>query len=101
TLEPGLLQATGSTDTTPPSSTITAPSNGSLFSGNGNTITIQGTASDQGGVVAGVEVSVDGGNTWHPAAGRANWTFAWGPNSSETATIKSRAVDDSGNLEVP
>ena len=33
-------------------------------------VTIQGTASDVGGVVAGVEVSTDGGTTWHRATGR-------------------------------
>ena len=102
TLLPSLLPATASTDSTPPSSTITTPFSGSTVSSNGSTVTIQGTASDiGGGVVAGVEVSVDGGYTWHPAAGRANWTYTWGPDSSGTATIKSRAVDDSGNLEVP
>jgi hypothetical protein len=102
TLIAGLVPATESTDTTPPSSTITAPTGGSILSSNGSIITIQGTANDAGGgVVAGVEVSVDGGNTWHPASGRASWTFAWGPDSSGTANIKSRAVDDSGNLETP
>ncbi|MGA7795797.1 MAG: DUF4082 domain-containing protein [Candidatus Acidiferrales bacterium] len=102
TLEPGLLPATASTDTTPPTSTITAPTNGSVLSSNGSIITIQGTATDSGGgVAAGVEVSVDGGNTWHPASGRANWTFSWSPDNSGTANIKSRAVDDSGNLETP
>jgi hypothetical protein len=65
-------------------------------------VTITGTAVDAGGgVVAGAEVSFDGGNTWHPATGRGNWSFVWGPDSSGTATIKSRAVDDSGNLETP
>ena len=102
TLESGLLPATASTDTTAPTSTITSPTSGSILNSNGNTITVQGTATDAGGgVVAGVEVSVDGGNTWHPAAGRTNWSFTWGPDSSETANIKSRAVDDSGNLETP
>ena len=101
-LESGLLPATASTDTTAPTSTITSPTNGSILNSNGNTITVQGTATDAGGgVVAGVEVSVDSGNTWHPAAGRSNWSFTWGPDSSETANIKSRAVDDSGNLETP
>ena len=34
----------------------------------GSQITISGTATDAGGgVVAGVEVSTDGGSTWHPA----------------------------------
>ncbi len=36
----------------------------------GETLVVSGTASDSGGgVVAGVEVSVDGGATWHPANG--------------------------------
>ena len=91
TLESGLLPATASTDTTAPTSTITSPTNGSILNSNGNTITVQGTATDAGGgVVAGVEVSVDGGNTWHPAAGRANWSFIWGPITRKRLT--SRAV---------
>ena len=32
-------------------------------------VTVSGTATDGGGVVAGVEVSTDGGQTWHPATG--------------------------------
>jgi hypothetical protein len=101
TLQAGLVPATASTDTVPPISTITSPANGSNLT-SGGIITIQGTATDAGGgVVGGVEVSVDGGTTWHPATGRGNWTFAWGPNSPGTATIKTRAVDDSGNIETP
>ena len=61
---------------------------------------ISGTASDTGGVVGGVEVSVDGGTTWHPANGRSSWTKSLTvPNSNGQITIKSRAVDDSLNLE--
>ena len=33
----------------------------------GQSVTVSGTATDIGGVIAGVEVSTDGGNTWHPA----------------------------------
>ncbi len=33
----------------------------------GTTITISGTSSDAGGVVAGIEISVDGGTTWNIA----------------------------------
>ena len=29
-----------------------------------------------GGVVAGVEVSTDGGSTWHPATGTTSWTYS-------------------------
>jgi hypothetical protein len=54
-----------------------------------------------GGVIGGVEVSVDGGTTWHPVAGRESWTYIWTPTMIGTVTILSRAVDDSGNLETP
>ena len=47
----------------------------------GTPFTITGTATDTGGGrVGGVEVSVDGGTTWHPATGRANWTYTWTPD---------------------
>ena len=51
--------------------------------------------------MAGVEVSVDGGGSWHPASGTTSWTYTWTPVSSNQVTIRSRAVDDSGNLETP
>jgi hypothetical protein len=101
TLLAGLVAASASTDTVPPTSTITSPTSGSSVQA-GSLITITGTASDAGGgVVGGVEVSTDGGNTWHPATGRNSWTYNWTPATSGSATIKSRAVDDSGNLENP
>ena len=65
------------------------------------TFNITGTATDVGGVVAGVEVSVDGGLTWQPATGTTNWSFSWLPTAQGTVTIKSRAFDDIGNLESP
>ena len=46
-------------------------------------------------------MSVDGGLTWRRATGRANWTFSWQTGAPRTASIFSRAVDDSGNLELP
>src|SRR6185436_15537808 len=52
-----------------------------------------------GGVVAGVEVSVDGGTTWKMAQGTAAWTFDWTPGTPGTATVRIRAIDDSGNRE--
>ena len=100
-LQSGLVAATASTDTIPPTSTITAPTSGASIP-SGTKYTIQGTATDTGGgVVAGVEVSTDGGTTWHPASGRASWTYTWTASGNGTATIRSRAVDDSGNLETP
>jgi len=101
TLQLGLVPATASTDKTAPTSTITSPTPGSAVQG-GSDVTITGTAVDAGGgVVAGVEVSADGGSTWHPATGRGNWSYVWTPRSSGAATIESRAVDDSGNIETP
>jgi hypothetical protein len=94
-----LVAASASTDTTPPTSAFTAPAAGASRAA-GNRITITGTASDSGGVVGGVEVSVDG-SSWHPASGRASWTYAWTPTAAGTVTLRSRAVDDSGNLQGP
>ena len=101
TLQAGLLTASASADTTPPSSTITSPASGAKVEP-GATITIQGTAADTGGgVVGGVEVSTDGGTTWHPAVGRESWSYAWTVTGTGSITLRSRAVDDSGNLETP
>ena len=62
---------------------------------------ISGTATDTGGLVGGVEISFDGGATWHPATGRSNWSYSWTPAILGSAIIKSRATDDSGNIETP
>jgi large repetitive protein len=99
-LEPGLTRATTTTDVTPPVSIITAPVNGELVPQN-NSYTIKGTATDVGGVVAGVDISVDGGLTWQAATGTTSWSFSWTPTVLGNVTIKSRAFDDIGNIEVP
>ena len=98
-LQAGLVVATMSTDTTAPTSVITAPTEGDNVSP-GIGLTITGTASDVDGMVAAVEVSVDGGLTWHPAIGRESWSHPWTPSGNGVVTLLSRAVDDSGNLEV-
>jgi Domain of unknown function (DUF4082)/Fibronectin type III domain/Bacterial Ig domain len=97
TLQSNLVQATESTDKTPPTTTITSPTSGKTVK-SGEVLTVSGTASDVGGVVAAVEVSVDGGQTWHPASGTSSWTYSWNVDRANTATIKARATDDSGNL---
>src|SRR6185437_12179476 len=100
-IQPGLTPATPSTDIAPPTSTITSPPAGSTVEF-GSLVTITGTASDLGGgAVAGVEVSVDGGKTWDRANGRDDWTYTWTALASGSATLKSRAIDDSGNIESP
>ena len=96
TLQAGLVAADKSTDTTPPTVTITSPANGASVPA--GPVTVTGTASDIGGAVGVVEVSTDG-VVWHPASGRDNWsyTFIAAPG---TTTIHVRAADDSANLGV-
>ena len=107
TLDSDLTAATQSADHTPPASTITSPSAGATLT-NGSTVTVTGTATDSGGgVVAGVEVSTDGGSSWHPvttmsaAATSVSWSYTWSAAGSGPVTIESRATDDSGNTETP
>ena len=79
---------------------MTSPLAGATV-GSGDRVVITGTASDSGGVVAAVEVSVDGGTTWQAAQGTAAWSYEWSPGAPGPATIRARAVDDSGNQETP
>ncbi len=93
----GLIRATKTTDTTAPSATITSPSSGATVT-DGNQVTVTGTAADTGGgVVAGVEVSTDGGSTWNMATGTTSWTYTWKAHGAPTANLRVRAADDSGN----
>src|SRR5215468_5605758 len=88
-------------DVTPPTSTITSPAAGAAVS-TGITSAITGTASDAGGgTVARVDVSVDGGATYSAATGTTVWSFSWTPTTPGRATIRSRAVDNSGNVQNP
>ena len=95
---PGVVAASKSTDTTKPTSTITNPPS---TAADGQAVTLTGTASDTGGVVGGVEVSTDGGTTWHQATGTTSWTYRWVVHGTPSAVIKTRAIDDSGNIETP
>jgi uncharacterized protein DUF4082/Big-like domain-containing protein len=90
-----------SNDTLPPVSTIASPTAGATVL-MGTTVNITGTASDAGGgLVAGVNVSVDGGATWGVATGTNAWSYNWTPTLPGQAQIRSRAVDDSGNQQNP
>jgi hypothetical protein len=86
-------------DTTPPTSTITSPKAGAAVL-TGTAVGITGTASDAGGgTVARVDVSVDGGATFSAATGTTSWSFIWTPTTPGPAMIRSRAVDNSGNVQ--
>ncbi|WP_341486477.1 DUF4082 domain-containing protein [Pararhizobium sp. A13] len=101
TIDASLVLATQSPDQTKPVSTISSPNIGASFV-EGQRVTVTGTAQDfGGGIIAGVEVSTDGGAHWFKASGRENWSYNWVVQASGTYTISSRAVDDSVNLETP
>ena len=98
TLMSGLVAATKSTDTTGPTITITSPATGAVRA-NGALVTVSGTATDTGGGrVAAVEVSMDSGDTWHPATGTSTWTYSAIQHGVGAQNIRVRAVDDSANI---
>ena len=98
TLQASLVLAQASSDQTSPTAVITSPTGGTSIN-QGQTVTITGTAADVGGRVAGIEVSTDGGATWHPAAGTTNWSYTWTASGLGTHVIEARATDDSVNLQ--
>jgi parallel beta-helix repeat protein len=88
-------------DTLAPTSIITSPTAGATVS-TGTTVSVTGTASDTGGgSVARVEVSVDGGASFSAAMGTTSWSFSFTPATPGQARIRSRAVDNSGNVQDP
>lgn len=97
TLQNDLIAPTQSTDVQAPVTLIASPAHAATVSA-GSLVVISGTASDNA-VVAGVEVSIDGGSTWHVATGTTNWTYNWVPSSQGVVAIKVRGFDDSGNME--
>ena len=91
----GLVRASASTDTVAANTTLSdLPDTVGSYA----PITITGTASDTGGVVGVVEVSVDGGSTWRVADGTSNWSYTWLPSNPGTHEVVARAIDDSLNL---
>ena len=99
TIQPGLIRAAASTDKVAPVSRVDP--GGPKPAGKG-VLEVTGTAYDKGGgVVAAVEVSIDGGNTWHPADGTDRWRYRWEGGLAVGLMVTSRAVDDSGNVEKP
>src|SRR5262249_45163148 len=68
----------------------------------GTAVNITGTATEAGGGrVAGVNLSADGGATWNRTTGTNSWSYSWTPTALGSATIRSLAVDDSGNQQNP
>ncbi len=89
-----LVPALATTDDTPPVSDVVQLNQALGL--------VTGTASDVGGVVAGVEVSFDDGETWHgttltTASENTSWAYMSVVPANVTPLV--RAVDDSGNIE--
>lgn len=101
TLQSGVTAATKSTDTTAPTVAITSTPAATV----GTPYTFSGTVSDGGGgQVSGVEVSFDGGATYHAStwtAGSGTWSYTFTPTSSAALALRARAVDDSANISSP
>ena len=100
TLMSGKTMPTKSNDTTKPTIAFTSPAAGASVV-NGNQITVSGTAADAGGVVAGVEVSTDGGVSWHPANGTTAWSYSFYTTGAGTQAIMARSIDDTANIGQP
>jgi hypothetical protein len=99
TLQAGLVSASASSDNLAPTASFSSPASGASIPRNSPT-TISGTAADTGGgVVGAVEISTDGGTTWHPVTGRATWSYSWTPTAAGSVTLRVRASDDSANLQ--
>lgn len=101
TLMAGLIMPSASTDTRAPSVAVTSPQAGAALA-NGAQVTVSGTATDNGGgVVTTVEVSLDGGQSYHRATGTTSWTYSGVLSGAGASSIKVRANDDSANLSTP
>ena len=48
--------------------------------------------------MAGVEVSTDGGTTWHPATGTTSWSYTFVQHGRGSGPVQVRAIDDSANI---
>jgi hypothetical protein len=100
TLQADLVPPLAVNDNSSPISTIVSPAHNS--SASGSFITIAGITTEVGGgAVAGVEVSTDGGLTWHKAFGLENWSYSLTTTTAGIITVKVRAWDDMANLETP
>jgi hypothetical protein len=98
TLQSGLVAATMSTVTAGPTTVANTPAAGASVPAM-TPLTVSGTATAaSGAVVARVEVSTNGGATWNPATGLADWSYSWTPTATGSASVLVRAEDDSDNI---
>ena len=99
TKQPELVITASPHETVSPVSIISTPVNGTSLPAN-EIVNINGTASDASGINR-VELSIDGGNTWETTSGTTNWSYTFFPTANGPLTIKTRAIDNVGNAELP
>ncbi len=105
-----LLGEEGVPDGTPLSrmrvrSLITSPAAGDVVST--GDVDVQGVAWSGTGPVTGVDVSADGGESWHPAElepasspyAAQRWSHRWRPAAPGEHTLRARATDAAGNRQ--
>lgn len=95
----GLVVLTNTTGTAPISA-ITVPALGDRVTDlDVTTYLIQGTASAD---AVTLEISTDGGLTWHAQAATTSWSYTWSiPAEDGSYIILSRATDASGRVQSP
>lgn len=93
TLDPNLVAGPAGVDTSGPSI-----SDASLMVMGDGTMLLQGTASDAETKVAGVTVSTDSGNSWHPGVGAGAWSYTLATTSGPTGDVLVSSVDDVANV---
>ena len=102
-LQKNLVAVTQSTDNAPPSVNISEIDVQTM--GSNTTISATGSALDAGGgVVAGVNISLDGGTSWHPSSGTNSWSFSswsYANATPQSFNFEAMAIDDSVNASMP
>jgi DMSO/TMAO reductase YedYZ molybdopterin-dependent catalytic subunit len=86
-------------------SLIVSPSEGASLAS--RSVLVQGVAWSGEGRVMRVEVSTDGGTSWHPARllgedlpyAWRRWDYRWEPEASGSGTILARATDSLGHVQ--
>lgn len=97
TLMSGLVMPSKSTDTAPPTLSITQGPQSTTASG--TKVDVKGTAADASGVVTAVEYSTDSGATWQLANGTSTWSFTYSQTGMGGSELLVRGIDDSGNYD--
>ncbi len=101
TLMAGLVAASRSTDTTGPTVTITSPTGGASIAQRRRSAPSPARRRTRRRRRAGVEVSTNGGDTWHPATGTTSWTYPYVQTGMGTTDLRVRAIRRLGQHRAP